>query len=130
MLYPFDYISLCVVSVIWGSTNALLKRYASTASTEATPENHSFIQNLFTNLWHLILNWKFTLTFLGNQCGSILYYWLLSGLPLTIVVPIVNALTFLFTALTGCALGEKRPNLQTSIGALLIIAGIALCLMD
>ncbi len=43
-------------------------------------------------------------------------------------VPIVNSLTFVWTAVASYALGERaRLNLRTSLGSGLILAGVAAC---
>ena len=46
--------------------------------------------------------------FLINQLGSILYYFTLQNVDLSLAVPVVNSLTFLFTALSGRILGEVQ----------------------
>ena len=71
-----------------------------------------------------------------NQCGSALYVHLLGDAELATAVPVCNALTFVFTALTARALGEdadsgsgsrrmSTPRLLAGVG--LVVLGTCLC---
>uniref|UniRef100_A0A0N5AK21 Transmembrane protein 234 homolog n=1 Tax=Syphacia muris TaxID=451379 RepID=A0A0N5AK21_9BILA len=58
----------------------------------------------------------------------ILNVWLLATKPLTLVVPVINSLTLLFTALAGRALGEKSESSMILVGGILIVIGITMTL--
>ena len=45
-----------------------------------------------------------------NLCGSALFYWYLQFAKVAQTSSVVNALTLVFTALTGYILGEKLPD--------------------
>ncbi|VDM24467.1 unnamed protein product [Toxocara canis] len=49
--------------------------------------------------------------------------------PITFVVPMVNSLTFLFTALFGRTMGEDVPSRKLLFGSSLILMGIAISCM-
>ena len=78
-----------------------------------------------------LLNWRFSVPFLINQSGSLAFNFLLGSAPITLVSPITNALTFLFTGVTAKLLGEHQPvTWRTVLGTVLIIAGLPLCMWD
>lgn len=78
--------------------------------------------------------------------GSVLYFLTLQNVDLSLSVPVANSLTFVFTAIVGCILGEKLPNrgklcsvkinttntyiLDTCLGIILIILGTIFCCRD
>lgn len=45
-----------------------------------------------------------------NQTGSVVYFFTLQNVDLSLSVPVANSLTFIFTAITGWLLGESPPN--------------------
>ena len=58
-----------------------------------------------------------------------IYYYLHTDISLA--VPICNALTFVFTALTSYLLGEKVENpLRVMIGCLCVLLGVTICVMS
>ncbi|VDN32329.1 unnamed protein product [Cylicostephanus goldi] len=56
------------------------------------------------------MNWRFSIPFLVNQSASILFVMLVSRYPVSIVVPCVNALQFVFTAVVGYLIGSSFPT--------------------
>ena len=70
--------------------------------------------------------WKYTLTFLANQCGSLTYILAVQGANLSVAVPVANGLKFAFTSLMGRMLGEKELSWTKSLGVVLILAGVLL----
>ncbi|KAI4471691.1 hypothetical protein MML48_1g14990 [Holotrichia oblita] len=66
-----------------------------------------------------------------NQLGSVLYFFALQNVDISIAVPVTNSLTFIFTAITGIILGERKPKkLGTYIGILLILFGTCVICYD
>merc|ERR1712003_327622 len=106
------------VSILWGSTNPLIKK------------SSSGIENCKSNMdkiFFLLYKPLYLLSLLGNQMGSVLFYLLLGSTDLGIAVPVVNSLTLLFTAVVGAGLGEGRLGWRGVAGTLLIVLGIGLC---
>lgn len=56
---------------------------------------------------------KFAVPFIVNQAGSVLYLLTLGEAQISLVVPITNSLTFIFTGISGKLLGEKFGNRGT-----------------
>jgi Putative transmembrane family 234 len=92
---------LVVVGVMWGCTNPFLNK----ASTEQKEKVE------WWNILSLITNWHFTVPFLLNQLGSVLFMYMLGQTKMSLVVPIANAITILFTAIVSRALGERSLTL-------------------
>jgi len=65
-----------------------------------------------------------------NQVGSVFFYIALAQaifIDLSLVVPITNSLTLLFTTIAGLALGEQIYSIRTFIGLIFVTAGICIC---
>ena len=77
------------------------------------------------------LNIKVWLPYILNQCGSILFYVLLSKSDLSLAVPTCNALALVFTCITSVILGEPLYYpYRTIIGSTLVVAGVAICVLS
>ena len=68
--------------------------------------------------------------FVLNQLGSVLFCYALSLSRVSLVVPIVNAGTFLITAVVSSALGERGLSPMSCVGIVLIATGSALMLIE
>ncbi|XP_005099930.1 transmembrane protein 234 homolog [Aplysia californica] len=118
---------LTTVAFLWGATNPLLKR--NSKGVEKIQKNGK-ISQFIAEFKFLFLNWKYLLSFLLNQSGSVVYYITLASADLTLAVPITNSLTFIFTALSSQVLGEKNLNWETLCGMVLVVAGVLLCVLS
>ncbi|XP_044735129.1 transmembrane protein 234 homolog [Chrysoperla carnea] len=123
----FETFILVLVAVLWGCTNPFIK--SGTVGIEKIKGKTKFSQILL-ELKFLFTNWKYIIPFLINQSGSLAYIFALQIAPMSLVVPVTNSLTFVFTDLTGKLLGEKSPPLRTYIGMLFILCGTTLCVLD
>ena len=116
--------SYLIVGILWGCTNPFIKR--GQAAVENSSNNHS------NKAWKIMrfLELRILVPFLINQCGSLLFYYLLSTEPLGIATPIVNCLTFVFTAITAILIKEEtiESPLSMIIGIGLVILGLCICL--
>ena len=88
------------------------------------------LSQLFMELKFLALKWSYTVPFLINQCGSILYHYVLASTELSLAVPVANWLTLLVTLITGHLLGERIQKKTTFIGIFLVVCGICMCVWD
>ncbi|VDM78335.1 unnamed protein product [Strongylus vulgaris] len=103
------------VGLLWGATNPLLrlgsKSAAETQEIADVQAVSGFWRRLLApliDLTMLLMNWRFSIPFIVNQSASvsfILFVMLVSRYPVSIVVPCVNALQFLFTAVVGYLIG-------------------------
>lgn len=118
---------LVVVALLWGTTNPLMKKGGR--GIEQTRAGNRLSQ-LFMEIKFLAFKWSYTIPFLINQCGSILYHYVLSTTELSLAVPVANWLTLLVTILTGHLLGERIKDTRTYIGIFLVVCGICMCVWD
>lgn len=121
--------SLVLVAILWGATNPFIK-IASKNIEKVSSESSSKFVIFFKELLHLFLNWRYMVPFLLNQCGSVLYVLCLQHNSFSLVVPVTNSLTFVFTALAGSLVGEEKPNKETVVGMALVLIGTTLCWLD
>ena len=107
---------ILVTALIWGVTDPLMKKFGSEPG----------IDNWLTNLIPFLSNWKYALTFCTNQLGSVTFLWTLNRTDLSLAVPVTNSLKFLFTFITGQALGEAKISVRGLLGLFLISFGVLL----
>jgi hypothetical protein len=102
----------------------------SESSSQATTHFTGIIGRLETVI-RVLLNWRFSVPFLINQSGSMAFNFLLGSAPMTLVAPITNSLTFVFTGITAKILGEPQEfNWKTMLGTALILGGLPLCMWE
>uniref|UniRef100_A0A1A9ZFT4 EamA domain-containing protein n=1 Tax=Glossina pallidipes TaxID=7398 RepID=A0A1A9ZFT4_GLOPL len=112
--------SLVGIGLLWGVTNPFIRLGSQrTARIEAKSPVHYPLMEL-----------KFWIPFLLNQCASVLYAWTLQTCSITTAVPIANSLNFLFTAITGHLLGEKAVGRKVVLGAALVCLGSMAIVLD
>ena len=129
-----SFLPALIVSFIWGVTNPLMKRGASSTLNDNRSrqlQQHSFIRRVITELVMLFCGTDYLLPFALNQCGSVLFYYCLivpsDQSKLSVMVPTVNALTFVFTAIFAAVFNSE--NLFTPrklFGLCLIVTGVYL----
>ena len=140
-----SYVSFVIVACLWGCTNPFLKKgqddiNKSEATANKDKDDLAPVVDCATSsapssdsigkwkIWNMCTA-KVGIPFMINQSGSVLFYLLLSTEPLGTTVPIVNCLTFVFTALTSIVVnGEKVDSpLLLILGTLLVLVGMYLC---
>src|SRR3569832_1116924 len=110
MLDLFCRLFCCAsVVVVWGFCFVLLKSFFCLFSFFVCVFGY-LICYIFRIL---VKNWKFFTAFSLNQSASLVFYCLLSIWPFTFVIPTVNSLTFVVTALldvqdTGEPVGSRK----------------------
>lgn len=117
-------IYIMVASLLWGLTNPFLK---SGAAGLENISHEKLLINLFLKVKWLISNPQFLIPFSINQVGSVVYYYVLTIYPISIAVPVVNALTLLITVVTGHFLCDELLSIRQTAGLLTIATGIVLC---
>ncbi|CAJ0595979.1 unnamed protein product [Cylicocyclus nassatus] len=121
--------ALAIVGVgfLWGATNPLLRLGSkSTPQVMGDAQTLSVCRRLLAPLFDLtalLMNWRFSIPFIVNQSASILFVMLVSRYPVSVVVPCVNALQFVFTAVAGHLIGERMLDRRRCMGVTTVIAG-------
>lgn len=120
---------LLLTAIIWGLTNPLIRRYST--GVQDAGRGTSWCRRRLAEILHLIRNPKYSLSFLANQLGSVLYLYVLSETELSLASPTVTALTFVITLCAGVLLGESMGQIScTCAGVFCVISGVYLCMMD
>lgn len=127
MFRPGEVFCLLLVAILWGGTNPFLKK--GTEGIEEVQKKNKLLQFL-AELKFLFLNFKYLVPFLLNQSGSLVFYFTLASTDLSLAVPVVNSLTFLFTLLMGKVLGEEFGGKGAIIGMLLVMCGVTVCVLS
>lgn len=133
-----DMEKMVAVGVVWGATNALIRRGAlawdnkmSQKKTESPlPIQSKLRRKILIALrdWiDLLLFWQYSLPFLVNLSASATFFALLSHAPISLAVPVTNATTFAATAVFGILLGEETQIRLALLGTAFIVFGIWLC---
>lgn len=135
-----DIEKMIAVGLIWGSTNALMKKGAiiweqktlnspsSTPNQTPTQLHHRIIMSL-QNYLNLIITWQYSLPLLLNLSASASFFAILGHTPISLAVPVTNATTFAATAVFGMLLGEETKPGYALFGTLIIVLGVWLCVM-
>ncbi|KAF4521905.1 hypothetical protein B566_EDAN007460 [Ephemera danica] len=111
--YGSSWIYLVLVGALWGSTNPFMK--IGSIGIEKIHANNPFLQSM-QEFKFLFTRIEYMLPFIINQSGSVLYILSLQDSDLSLVVPVANSLTFLFTAIVGHWLaGEEKANKEGAL---------------
>ena len=116
---------LLAVALLWGVTNTLMKRGSSGVEAVGTG---GALSGLLKEIVFLVREWRYTIPFLVNQLGSVLFYWTVAHSELSLVAPVANSLTLVVTTVSGRLLLREDPlPPKTYIGMALTLTGITLC---
>lgn len=126
-MFVYELAAFVAVGFLWGATNPLIKR-GSVGIDRIKADNK--ILKFLLELKFMITEWRYIVPFLLNQCGSVLFVFLLQKSELSMAVPISNSCSFLFTALVAILLGEQKPSRNAFIGMFLISLGISICILS
>ncbi|KAK9715367.1 hypothetical protein RND81_06G160300 [Saponaria officinalis] len=125
-----DIEKMIIVGLIWGTTNAFMKKGATKFDTESpkskSPQNGTIV-SLLKNVINLILTWQYSLPLLINLSASATFFALIGHTPISLAVPVTNATTFCATAVVGFLLGEDIQLGSSLFGVFIIVLGVYLC---
>ncbi|EOA22167.1 hypothetical protein CARUB_v10002735mg [Capsella rubella] len=135
-----DMEKMVAVGLVWGATNALIRRAAlawdnrksSTRQSSPPPPPLQIRRKIVMAIrdWiNLLLFWQYSVPFLINLSASATFFALLSHAPISIAVPVTNATTFAATAAFGILLGEETQIVPALLGTSFIVFGIWLCVV-
>ncbi|XP_066346578.1 uncharacterized protein [Miscanthus floridulus] len=121
-----DAASMIAVGLVWGATNALMRRGALVwdRRARASPSGG----NVFRRWAALLLTWQYSAPFASNLCASAAFFALLGAAPISVAVPVTNAVTFAATAAAAAALGERVRLGPAVLGTALIVLGVSVCI--
>ncbi|PIN08465.1 hypothetical protein CDL12_18956 [Handroanthus impetiginosus] len=110
-----DVEKMVAVGLVWGATNALMRRGAIIwdQAIKSTPQTNT---SQLKKWLKLLLIWQYTVPFVINLSASATFFAILSDTPISLAVPVTNATTFAATAVFGIILGE-----ETHLGLALLV---------
>ena len=120
-----DFLILSLIGFIWGSTNYLIELYYK--EDNSNNEKISFIVKIIN---YLKINYKAFIFFILNQCGSILFYFCLGTISLSLTVIISNTISFITTLFFELFHKKKKFKKDFYIGFILIILGMIICVFN
>ncbi|KAI1816281.1 integral membrane protein [Poronia punctata] len=126
-----------LVGIAWGLTTPFIRR----AAKDHNPPAHPLLEredvkaswlkcklySMFFAVSDLLRNPRYAVPLLINLTGSVWFFLLIGQAELSLTVPIVNTLAFLFTVLGDWWVERKVIGRDTWIGMILSLTGIALC---
>ncbi|KAI3524638.1 hypothetical protein L1887_03298 [Cichorium endivia] len=131
-----DVEKMVAVGLIWGATNALMRRGALISDQQILKQKSSSskthknpILKTLIEWFNLLLVWQYSVPFLINLSASATFFAILSDTPISLAVPVTNATTFAATAVFGMLLGEETRVGLTLFGTLLIVLGVYVCVV-
>ncbi|KAH9900074.1 integral membrane protein [Xylariomycetidae sp. FL2044] len=129
-----------MVGLAWGLTTPFIRRAAKDHHPPAHPllarddVKTSWVKSklygAFFAVLDLLRNPRYAVPLLINLTGSVWFFLLIGQAELSLTVPIVNTLAFLFTVLGDWWVDKKVISRDTWIGMFLSICGIALCVQS
>nr|AUW34378.1 transmembrane protein 234 [Lilium longiflorum] len=120
-----DVEKMVVVGLIWGTTNSLMRRGAVLWDHRV---RSSPTQSLILKWLNLLLTWQYSMPFLINLSASASFFYILGSAPISVAVPVTNAVTFAATAVSAFLLGEEMRVGPAIIGTGLIVLGVWICI--
>ncbi|KKA30949.1 hypothetical protein TD95_001320 [Thielaviopsis punctulata] len=133
-------LSFLLVGVAWGFTTPFMRRAAKDHNPPphpvmSTPAVRSSwlktkVYGTFFAIIDLLRNPRYAVPLLVNLTGSIWFFLLIGQAELSLTVPIVNTLGFLFTILGEWWVENKMISKQTALGVVVCLTGIALCVVS
>ncbi|OQV20190.1 hypothetical protein BV898_05747 [Hypsibius exemplaris] len=127
--YFWSCIYLLIAAAFWGCTNPFLRKGTQQTTVEENSSAATPPSSKCSSIISGIKNWKVSLPFAINQCGSLFFYLGIAGAPLSFAVPFANSLTFVITTMTGFVLGEHLTTRHV-LGMIAVVAGICICTID
>ncbi|EGX95893.1 integral membrane protein [Cordyceps militaris CM01] len=127
-------LSFLLVGIAWGGTTPFIRRAAQSHKPPPHPILDETAAGLRRSLYaalfavvDLLRNPRYAVPLLINLTGSVWFFLLIGQAELSLTVPIVNTLAFLFTVLGEWLVEGKVISRDTGAGMLLSLVGIALC---
>ncbi|KAI8059303.1 hypothetical protein BC940DRAFT_313974 [Gongronella butleri] len=121
-------VGFVLVAFCWGSTNPLIKAGSSGLEQVSARYPEGGVRKLLAEWRYLLTRWQYVVPLALNLSGSVVYYYTLGKNDMSLAVPIVNSLTFVFSLLTGLLLGEEFGNKESWIGIGFVLVGTLICI--
>lgn len=124
---------MMLAAAFWGCTNPFIKRGGGDLEDRSSSSDGWWVSRAMSQISYLFCRWQFFLPLCLNQFGSVFNIYALGpgGGELSVAIPVVTSMTFVFTAITSWILGEdNRQTTRTAIGIVLMVLGVSICLVS
>jgi hypothetical protein len=121
----FEVFLLLLVGVLWGVTNYLIQIYY--CDYESFQNNENLLKKF---LLFLKYNYKPIFFSLINQSASVLFYFCLGKISLSLTVIISNSTSFLTSLICEIFHLKKCFRLEYYLGLACVIFGISICIYN
>ncbi|KAA8905982.1 hypothetical protein FN846DRAFT_949467 [Sphaerosporella brunnea] len=116
-----------LVGIAWGLTNPFIRKAALTYTPTAWRPTRNPAKRVLQRGYDLLRHPSYAVPLTINLTGSVWFFLLIGRAELSLTVPIVNSLAFLFTVLGDWWADGKVVTWDTWAGIALVCGGIALC---
>jgi multidrug transporter EmrE-like cation transporter len=117
-----SFMWIVVTAALWGCTDPLLKHFG-----KARRPSRGQDKGILSETISFFGDWRYSLTFLANQLGSLTFIFALVNSDVTVAVPVTNGLKFLFNFAVGqLVLNESKLSLRSWTGIIFLACGIIL----
>ncbi|GAB2217977.1 hypothetical protein Droror1_Dr00001192 [Drosera rotundifolia] len=124
---------MLAVGIIWGTTNALMKKGAliwdkHTPKSKPQSSLTGHVIAAVKTIISLVLTWQYSVPVVLNLAASAAFFGVLGKVPISVAVPVTNGVTFVATAGVGMGLGEECGRVGEVLGGVaMIVVGVWLC---
>jgi hypothetical protein len=121
----FEVLLLLIVGILWGLTNYLIQIYY--CDYESLGKNDNFFKKI---ILFVKFNYKPIFFFLLNQSASVLFYFCLGKISLSLTVIVSNSTSFITSLL--CEMFHQKRNFKFQYygGLACVILGISICIYN
>ena len=119
-----DAVSMVAVGLVWGATNVVMRRGALVWDRRARASPSSSVLRRWAAL---LLTWQYSAPFAASLCTSAAFFALLGAAPISVAMPVTNAVSFAATAIAAVILGERVRPAPAALGTALIVLGVWVC---
>lgn len=112
------WILVGLASILWGCTNPLLKYYS-----RGIMRNNAG-GDAWSDAKFLLSRPLYLLSLAANMLGSLAFYMAMKDLNVSVVAPVVNAMTFVVTGVVGAMFFGEPLTVHMWLGMMLVLAGV------
>ncbi|KAI5812343.1 hypothetical protein BZA77DRAFT_270128 [Pyronema omphalodes] len=119
-----------MVSAAWGFTNPFIRKATLTYVPRQREPTRNPVKKLMYTAGDLLRHPGYSIPLVINLTGSVWFFLLIGQAELSLTVPIVNSLAFLFTVLGDWIVDRKPVPWDTWFGMALVCGGIVICVQS
>lgn len=125
-----------LAAILWGVTNPLLKRYTAgfadteTVATKKKADESGGGGGALRDIKFLLQRPKYLITQATNLSGTVVFFWSLRTIDVSIAAVVANALTLVITCIVSAMIGDSKLSAKGMLGIVFVMIGLGLCTYD